>query len=71
MSGIPATSRAAALVQPGQPLEIINARIPSVVEPSALLVRMTAATLCGTDVHVAHGTAGAAPGACARTGAAT
>ncbi|MEV8048316.1 zinc-binding dehydrogenase [Streptomyces griseoluteus] len=63
MSGIPATSRAAALVQPGRPLEIINARIPSVVEPSALLVRMTAATPCGMDVHVAHGAAGAAPGA--------
>ncbi|MFJ9351175.1 hypothetical protein [Streptomyces sp. NPDC101237] len=45
MSGIPATSRAAALVQPGRPLEIIDAETPSAIEPSALLVRMTAATL--------------------------
>ncbi|MGW1888131.1 alcohol dehydrogenase catalytic domain-containing protein [Streptomyces sp. NPDC001970] len=32
--------------------------IPTVIERDALLVRMTSATLCGTDVHVADGAAG-------------
>lgn len=32
--------------------------IPTVIERDALLVRMTSATLCGTDVHVADSAAG-------------
>jgi L-iditol 2-dehydrogenase len=52
---IPLTCMAAALVAPGQALEIIDVEIPARIEPGALLVRMTAATLCGTDVHVRDG----------------
>ncbi|MFD3583255.1 zinc-binding dehydrogenase [Streptomyces sp. NPDC058683] len=55
---LPATSRAAALIAPGRPLELLDVEIPTVIERDALLVRMTSATLCGTDVHVADGAAG-------------
>ncbi|MFF4315114.1 alcohol dehydrogenase catalytic domain-containing protein [Streptomyces sp. NPDC001507] len=54
---LPATSRAAALTAPGRPLELLDVEIPTVIERDALLVRMTSATLCGTDVHVADGAA--------------
>jgi D-arabinose 1-dehydrogenase-like Zn-dependent alcohol dehydrogenase len=55
MTDIPSTSRAAALVAPGQPLEIIDVTVPDAIEEGAILVRMLAATLCGTDVHVRAG----------------
>src|SRR5277367_713912 len=55
MSDIPYTSRAAALVAPGEPLEIIDVTVPEAIEEGAILVRMLAATLCGTDVHVRAG----------------
>ncbi|MER6267751.1 alcohol dehydrogenase catalytic domain-containing protein [Streptomyces sp900105755] len=59
MTGVlPAISRAAALTAPGRPLELLDVEIPTVIERDALLVRMTSATLCGTDVHVADGAAG-------------
>ncbi|MER5527224.1 alcohol dehydrogenase catalytic domain-containing protein [Streptomyces sp. NPDC002677] len=58
MSGaFPATSRAAALIAPGRPVELLDVEIPAVIERDALVVRMTSATLCGTDVHVADGAA--------------
>jgi L-iditol 2-dehydrogenase len=52
---IPATCRAAALVGPGRALDIIDVEIPRTIEQGAVLVRMTAATVCGTDVHVRDG----------------
>ncbi|MGW2354711.1 alcohol dehydrogenase catalytic domain-containing protein [Actinacidiphila glaucinigra] len=60
---IPATSRAAALTATGEALRVLDVEIPAVIERDALLVRMTAATLCGTDVHVADGSAGDVGGA--------
>lgn len=47
--------RAAAVVELGKPLEIITVPIPRELEPGALLVRIVASTLCGTDVHRWHG----------------
>jgi len=46
--------RAAVITQHNQPLEILRVPIPE-LEPGALLVRMAASTLCGTDVHRWHG----------------
>lgn len=47
--------RAAALVGPGQPLEIIDVQIPDQLEPGSVLVKTVSATVCGTDVHLADG----------------
>jgi L-iditol 2-dehydrogenase len=55
MTSKPATSRAAALVAPGQPLQLIDVPIPDPIEDGAILVRTQVATLCGTDVHVRDG----------------
>jgi L-iditol 2-dehydrogenase len=52
---LPTTCRAALMVAPGQPLEIRDVQVPDVLEPGALLVRTSAATICATDVHLAHG----------------
>ncbi|MDX1483688.1 MAG: zinc-binding dehydrogenase [Alphaproteobacteria bacterium] len=46
--------RAAVITAHNQPLEIQSVPIPD-LEPGALLVRMEASTLCGTDVHRWHG----------------
>ncbi len=46
--------RAAVITAHNQPLEIQRVPIPE-LEPGALLVRMEASTLCGTDVHRWHG----------------
>ncbi|MDP2728386.1 MAG: zinc-binding dehydrogenase, partial [Dehalococcoidia bacterium] len=45
---------AAVLAEYNQPLEIREMPIPE-LEPGALLVRVDAATICGTDVHISHG----------------
>ena len=54
MNGLPKTSRAAVLAAPRQRVEIreIEIRPP---EPGALVVRVEAATVCGTDVHIWEG----------------
>jgi hypothetical protein len=39
MTSKPATSRAAALVTPGQPLQLIDVPIPDPIEDGAILVR--------------------------------
>jgi L-iditol 2-dehydrogenase len=58
---VPATCRAAALVAPGRgALDVVDVKVPREIEPGALLVRMTAATVCGTDVHVRDGAVDAA-----------
>ena len=47
--------RAAVITAHNQPLEILRVPIPDPLEPGALLVKITASTLCGTDVHRWHG----------------
>lgn len=54
-SDIPATSRAAVLTAHGQPLEIRELPVPERLEPGALLVRIEAATVCGSDLHLWDG----------------
>jgi D-arabinose 1-dehydrogenase-like Zn-dependent alcohol dehydrogenase len=49
--------RAAVITAHNQPLEIQRVPIPK-LEPGALLVRIEASTLCGTDVHRWHGPLG-------------
>jgi L-iditol 2-dehydrogenase len=49
--------RAAVITAHNQPLEIRRVPIPE-LEPGALLVRIIASTLCGTDVHRWHGPLG-------------
>lgn len=49
--------RAAVITAHNQPLEIQRVPIPE-LEPGALLVRIEASTLCGTDVHRWHGPLG-------------
>jgi threonine dehydrogenase-like Zn-dependent dehydrogenase len=51
------TARAAVITELNKPLQIQNVPIPD-LEPGALLVRITASTLCGTDVHRWHGMLG-------------
>jgi threonine dehydrogenase-like Zn-dependent dehydrogenase len=46
--------RAAVITAHNRPLEIQSVPIPD-LEPGALLVKMEASTLCGTDVHRWHG----------------
>ncbi len=46
--------RAAVITAHNQPLEIQRVQIPD-LEPGALLARMEASTICGTDVHRWHG----------------
>jgi len=52
-----ADCRAAVITAHHQPLEIQRVPIPD-LEPGALLVRIEASTLCGTDVHRWHGPLG-------------
>ena len=47
--------RAAVITAHNQPLEIQRVPIPDPLEPGALLVKIAASTLCGTDVHRWHG----------------
>jgi L-iditol 2-dehydrogenase len=55
---VPETCRAAALVAPGKPLEVLEVRVPDRLERDAVLVRTTAATVCATDVHLWEGSVG-------------
>ena len=50
--------RAAVITAHNKPLEIQKVPIPE-LEPGALLVRIEASTICGTDVHRWHGPLGA------------
>lgn len=51
---IPATMRAAVLVAPGQ-FEVRQVPVPQ-LGPADVLVRVTRCGLCGTDMHIYHGT---------------
>ncbi|WP_189316586.1 zinc-binding dehydrogenase [Streptomyces brasiliensis] len=51
----PKTCRAAVLTAHGEPLEIRELPVPSELEPGALLVKIEAATVCGSDLHLWDG----------------
>jgi len=53
---IPDVSRAAVLTEHGKPLEVRDIPIPRTLEAGALLVRIEAASVCGSDVHLWNGT---------------
>ena len=48
------TCRAAVITEHNKPLTIQQVPIPN-LDPGSLLVKITASTLCGTDVHLWHG----------------
>ncbi|MGW4034419.1 zinc-binding dehydrogenase [Streptomyces sp. NPDC004838] len=52
---IPKTSRAAVLTAHGEPLDVRELPVPGELEPGALLVRIEAATVCGSDLHLWDG----------------
>lgn len=54
-TSIPETCRAAVLTEHGAPLEIRELPVPAELEPGALLVRIEAATVCGSDLHLWDG----------------
>ncbi len=53
---MPATGRAAVFFGPGQPFRIQELPLPT-VEPGAVLVRVTLANICGSDLHFWRGDA--------------
>jgi threonine dehydrogenase-like Zn-dependent dehydrogenase len=53
---MPATARAAVFFGPGKPFEIKEVPIPE-LEPEAILVRVTVANICGSDLHFWRGDA--------------
>ncbi|WP_375000958.1 zinc-binding dehydrogenase [Aeromicrobium sp. CTD01-1L150] len=55
---LPETSRAAVLTEFGESLEIRELPVPTELEPGALLVRILASSICGSDVHLWSGTLG-------------
>ena len=55
MPSLPTHSRAAVLRRFGEPLAIEDVPIPREIEPGAILVKTEACSICGTDVHLAHG----------------
>ncbi|GAA2978863.1 zinc-binding dehydrogenase [Actinokineospora diospyrosa] len=52
---VPTSTRAAVLTEHGQPLSLTELPLPTEVEPGAALVRVSCATLCGTDVEIWSG----------------
>jgi D-arabinose 1-dehydrogenase-like Zn-dependent alcohol dehydrogenase len=52
---VPEFSRAAVLTAHGEPLEIRELPMPQRLEPGALLVKIEAATVCGSDLHLWDG----------------
>ena len=55
MSVLPEFSRAAVLRKFKDPLVIENVPVPKYLEPIAVLVKMEACSICGTDVHLWQG----------------
>lgn len=53
---MPATARAALFFGPGKPFELREVPIPE-VEPDGILVRVTRANICGSDLHFWRGDA--------------
>jgi len=54
LNDLPKTARAAVLTEFSAPLEIRELPVPE-PEPRALVVKVRAASICGTDVHFWHG----------------
>ncbi|WP_458095193.1 zinc-binding dehydrogenase [Roseomonas sp. WA12] len=52
---LPEFSRAAVVRQMGRPVKIECVPVPRGPEPGALIVRTTACSICGTDVHLSRG----------------
>ncbi|WP_375000380.1 zinc-binding dehydrogenase [Aeromicrobium sp. CTD01-1L150] len=52
---IPATSRAVVVEAFGSPVQVKDVPIPDALEPGALLVRVEACSVCGTDLHLWQG----------------
>lgn len=52
---IPTSTRAAVLTAHGEPLTLQDLPLPTLIEPGAALVRITCATLCGTDIEIWSG----------------
>lgn len=55
---LPSSTPAAVLTAHGEPLELTDLPLPRTIEPGAALVRITSATLCGTDVELWSGKMG-------------
>ena len=55
MSAIPEFSKAAVLRRFKDPLRIEDVPVPAYLEPRAVLVKMEACSICGTDVHLWQG----------------
>jgi threonine dehydrogenase-like Zn-dependent dehydrogenase len=55
LGSLPKFSRAAVVREFGAPLEIKDVPIPEDIEPGALIVKTTACSICGTDVHLSRG----------------
>ena len=51
----PEFARSAVLRAFGEPLAVEEVQVPRTLEPGALLVRIEVCSICGTDVHLAHG----------------
>jgi L-iditol 2-dehydrogenase len=54
-SNVPSSCRAAVLTAHGEPLEVQELPVPGDLEPGALLVKIEAATVCGSDLHLWDG----------------
>lgn len=52
---LPTSTRAAVLTEHGAPLHLTELPLPADLEPGAALVRVSCATLCGTDVEIWSG----------------
>lgn len=55
---LPRTSRAAVITAFNEPLEVWDVPLPQELEYGGLIVRIDAATVCGSDVHVWDGSLG-------------
>src|SRR6476660_6041617 len=53
---MPASARAAVFFGPGKPFEIREVPIPE-VEPEGILIRVSVANICGSDLHFWRGDA--------------
>ncbi|MFG1398332.1 zinc-binding dehydrogenase [Roseixanthobacter pseudopolyaromaticivorans] len=55
LAELPEFSRAAVVRRFGEPVKIECVPVPRAPEPGALIVRTTACSICGTDVHLSRG----------------
>ncbi len=55
MPNLPTTCKAAALVEVGKPLELLDVKLPETLEYGSILVKTTMASICASDVHAWQG----------------